>query len=482
MKIKAYSVISQDPITQKKVPNVKEYTLPPQEENKTATWLKARLKRHLSEMTRLALPVMATRLGIMGLGLIDTAVVGNYATNHLAWLNMANQTVIMVIFVGALGLLMGVQVEVAKAFGAGQKELCGQVWRRTMPLTCGISLAVILLCYPADIWLGLLGIEGQMNKEATSLIRIMVYGLPFHMFFAQSTMFLEAIGRARVSVWVMVIANIVNLVADIILVYGVFISDPLGAEGAAWASTIVRLTMASVIMGYIWFAPSMKPYGARQKVTQKWRSWSTQRRIGYASSISLIAEVAAFSALVIFAGWISNVTVAAHGVTYSILGVPLMLCVGIGVATSVRVGIAYGRSDMDDARLAGYIGLLFGLFVTGLLGALTLVFTTSVTQLFTDDVRVINMMVPVALIFVAGMIVDGLQMIASGALRGLGETWWPTGLQIFAFNGVMLPACYYFGIVENLGFKGLMMGMAAGCFTSLLVLVVRFHLISRSPD
>jgi MATE family multidrug resistance protein len=446
----------------------------------TNSWLKERLKRHLSELGRLALPVILTRVGVLGLGVVDTAMVGHYATDHLAWLNLANQSVVMFALVVGIGLMMGILIMTASAFGEGKLEECGQVWRRTLPFTLLVGLGVVIVSWPAEFWLNAFGQNEAQAREAGKLIQILAIGLPANLLFVNCSMFLEGIKRAEIGFYLMFAANIVNIGLNYILIYGYADLPELGATGSAWASTGVRLFLAITAIAFIWFAPSIQKFGVRKPVQSRWRDWKDQRHIGYASAVSLAAEVIAFSAIAVFAGWLGTVPLAAHGVMYQALGLPIMIAVGIGVATSVRVGIAFSREDRIDTILAGLSGFILTMIVCIGLAVIILISPQTLIQIFTTDLNIIELLIPVTLVFTIGMVFDGAQMVSAGMLRGLKETWWPTSLQTISFVGVMLPASYVLTFYFDRGFLGLMEGTLIGVFVSWILLSIRFIWLVRA--
>lgn len=437
----------------------------------------------MRELVRLAVPAVMMRIGLMGLAMVDTAMVGHYATQHLAWLNLANQSIIMTALVTGLGLLSGIIIYTANAYGAADFRGAGRVWRRSLPFSFGVGLLLVLVCWPAETWLTYLDQTPENARIGGELVRILALGLPAQALFVNCTMFLEGIKRGHVGFWLMVAANIVNVVLNYLLIFGNWGAPELGAAGSAWASTGVRWFMAATAVGFVWFAPSLRKFHVREQHGQKLSAWRDQRQMGYASGVSLAAEVMAFSALSIFCGWLGTVPLASFGVVYQVLGIPLMISIGVGVASSVRVGIALSRRDGRDAALASLTGIGVNFTVVGLLAIGIFIFIEPLIIIFTEDTRIIALLIPIAGIYIVGMLFDAAQMVASMILRGYKETWWPTYLQATAFILVMLPASYTLGIYLERGFQGLMEGMAVGVIVSFLLQLLRFfHLARRAIE
>ncbi len=449
------------------------------EEKQDRAWVHTRVKRHFSELVRLSGPAAMARVGVFSLGMVDTAMVGHYATSHLAWLNLANQSIIMFTLVIGIGFLLGALVYVAEAFGRGDPLECGRVWRRSLPMTFAMGLVIILTCLPAESLLLMTGQTPEKAEMAGDLILILSLGLPAHMLFFIGSMFLDGIKRPSISFFLMIGANVINVSLNYALIFGHFGMPEMGAEGSAWASTAIRWFIAISITGYILFAPSTQKYGARLPHGQRWADWAGQRKMGYASATALAAEVAAFSGLVIFAGWLGTEPLAAYGIINQISGVPLMASIGIGIATAVRVGIAYGRRDRFDTALAGWMGLVVGSIVMTITSILLVAFGEEFTSVFSSDESVIIIIIPLLVVIAISMVFDAFQMIMSNVLRGLKESWWPTGIQSFVYLGTMIPICYYLAFTVEMGLLGLIWGTLIASFLSFALLTLRFMWLVR---
>ena len=442
-------------------------------------WLKDRLKLQFQELVQLAVPAVMMRLGILALGIVDTAFVGHYATKHLAWLNLAQQSVIMFALIVGLGLLMGILVYTSNAYGAGDYKECGRIWRRSIPYTLLVSAFILAIAWPAEYWLQLTGQTPEVSERSGDLIRILAIGMPGHLLFVNCTMFLEGVKKAGVGFVVMIGANVVNVVLDYMLIYGEFGAPEMGAEGSAWTTTAVRWFMAITIMVYVWRSKSMEKFGTRKPYAGKWSDWQDQRTLGYASGISLAAELTAFSSLVIFGGWLGTIPLAAQGVASQVTGLPLMMAVGIGVAGSVRVGMAFARKDRIDTRMAAMSAVILHVFLIGALAITVAVLAKPFMSIFTNDIAVIALLTPLAPIFALSMFFDGLQIIVSCMLRGLKEKWVPTILQAICFSCIMLPTCYILAFTYDMGLKGLMVGTLVGVSLAFAAQLGRFLYLTQ---
>jgi len=444
------------------------------EPGRDGAWRVGRLAAHLRELAHLSWPAMFSRLGMLAMNVVDTIMVGRYATAELAWLSLANRAVVFFLLVVAIGLLMGVIVTTATAYGRGDSAECGRIWRRSLPYALIIGLIMAAITAAAPLYTPLIARDPEIARQSAGLILILGLGLPAHVLFYCSTAFLEGIRRPHVPMLILLAANLVNLALNYMLIYGHWGAPEMGAAGSAWASTAVRFALIAAVAAYIWYMPSMRPFGVRRPPRQRWADWAHQRAIGYAAAISIAAEVGAFAGLAVIAEKLGQLELAGQEIVFNVLTVPFMIAVGIGSATAVRVGISYGRGDPADTALAGWTGLgaatiLLCLLAIGIYGAPEALFA-----LHSQDARLALITVP-AIAFVAYVTVfDGGQAVISMGLRGLGETWWPTAIQAMAYLAIMLPASYYLALVAGRGLIGLLEATLIASIFSVTAQSVRF--------
>ncbi|MHA1598494.1 MAG: MATE family efflux transporter, partial [Alphaproteobacteria bacterium] len=183
------------------------------------TWLRRRLSRHLSELMRLAWPVIVARAGVMAMALIDIVMVGHYATTELAYLGIG-MAPFMPVFLILLGLLLGTAVMTSAALGGGNLTECGAVWRRSVPYSIGLGLlGALAAAFGEPLLLG----AGQTPELAINGGRIMFVlglGLPAYLLYITSALFLEGVKNPKPAMIMMIVANLGNVGLNCLLVYG----------------------------------------------------------------------------------------------------------------------------------------------------------------------------------------------------------------------------------------------------------------------
>src|SRR5690606_19318608 len=158
------------------------------------------------------------------------------------------------------------------AFGQQDYPRCGQVWRRSLPYAAAIGAGMAALTFTAPWLMRRLAADPLIAEESARLVMILGLGLPAHLVFFCSTAFLEGVRRPYVPMLILVAANALNVLLNYALIFGRLGAPELGAEGSAWTTTIVRWAIAGLVVGYVWFMPSMQRFGVRAPHGESWGS------------------------------------------------------------------------------------------------------------------------------------------------------------------------------------------------------------------
>ncbi|MFC7331975.1 MATE family efflux transporter [Rhodocista pekingensis] len=439
--------------------------------------LAAQIRRHAVDLIRLAVPVMVARAGMMTMVVVDTLVVGQYGSSDLAWLGLASAAQ-STMFAVLVGLLLGTVVMTAQAVGAGDRVATGRIWRQSLSYALLVGLICTALSFLGEPFFLLTGQSAELAAGGGRLMEVYGYGMVGGALFATTTLFLEGLKRPLPGMVAIVIANLVNLGLDWVLVFGLFGLPELGAEGSAWATTLIRWGMAAGLIAYVWWMPDQQAHGVRQ-AGGGWRAGAEQRRLGYAAGASNGLEASAFATLTLFAGWMGPLALAAYTVGLNLIALPFMSALGLAAATAVRVGNAHGAKDRRETALAGWTGLGVTTLLLGLTALAFALFPAEIARGFAADPALIAVIIPVVGFSAWILVADGGQVVMAQALRGRGDTWMPTVLHFFSYFAVMVPLCWFLGIRADRGVMGLFEGIFVASVISVGVLSARFAWLSR---
>lgn len=436
------------------------------------------IRRHVVDLIRLATPVVIARIGIITLSFVDTVMVGHFSAQELAYQGIALAPLGAVVMTG-VGLLTGVLVFAANAHGAGSPTAAGAVWRRSVGYALLLGVLGGLFCLLGAPFLRLAGIEDDLAAGGGAVMAVIGIGLPAQMLFVACSFFLEGIKRPLPGMVAMLLANVVNIFANWVLVYGVFGLPAMGAVGSAWATTLIRCGLAVSMLAYVWWLRDRELYAIRRPAPGGWRSWGPMRRLGYAAGISIGVEATAFAMMGLFAGRLGEVPLGAYSIAINLLALVFMVAIGIGTATAVRVGIAHGQGDIRNMARAGWAGLAVNSIAMAGFGAAFVFGAPLFARAYTDDSAVLAAVVPLIAFSATILVADGGQGVMAGALRGRGDTWIPTLYHVLAYFCVMIPLGWWLALQRGHGALGLFEAIFVASVVSVSLLGWRFYVLAR---
>lgn len=423
-------------------------------------------------MLRLALPVVLAEIGWVGMGVVDTMMVGRIDAVSIGAVSLG-RVLFIVVGVTGIGLLLGLDTLVSQAFGAGEAD-GGRGW-----LVQGVILA-LLITGPLMLGMWVLGglltrwdIEAAVAGKAWTYLRIVsLCTLPL-LLYTTFRRYLQAVNLVRPVMVALLTANAVNALANWILIFGHWGAPALGTAGAAWASLAAMIYMALFLLGAVLLHDREQGWPLRQVSFAV--DWVRIRRLvglGLPAATHLSLEIGVFGLATALAARLGATPLAAHQVAINIASVTYMVPLGISSAAAVRVGQALGRGDPARASHAGWSALWLG---GGFMAAAAVALVAAphwFVRAFTPEPEVLAL--GASLLYVAALfqLFDGLQVVATGALRGAGDTRTPMLWNLVGYWGIALPIAYVLGFRTERGVVGIWLGLLAGLVVVGTILVV----------
>ena len=425
---------------------------------------------------------MVSRLGILTIVAVDTAMTGWAGTRELAAFAISAAPHTPLLLIG-VGLCTGTVVLASQAEGAGRLRETGFILRAAWRQAWIAGVLLLGLFHTGEWCLLALGQSRSLAIEGAEVLAMFGWGMPAVLVFAATTMFLEAIGRPVPGMVLMLIANALNAGFNWIFIYGHLGAPEMGAEGAALATSIARWIATIAIVGWAYATLGTVRLGVRPGrlglgANRRRRAHRAGRRLlsmGIPIGAAHGFEAGAFASLTVFAGWLGGIEVAAFGIVLNLFALPFMPALGLATAANVRVGQAFGRRDGDGARQAAWaafriIGVLQSCLALGYI-----LFAGFLAGLYTGEPAVLAIAVPAVRIVGLVLLPDALQVVLVGCLRGLSDVWPATGLFIAAFWGTMVPSAWWLGVHLELGAPGLVGSVGIGCLAAVALLALRFR-------
>ncbi len=438
-----------------------------------------RVRAESVALAALAAPLVLTNLGHMALALVDVAIVGRLGEVEIAAAGLGN-AIFFVIAIFGMGVLLGLDPLIAQALGAGEGRTARRLLWQGLWLAFGLTVPLSMLVLGVASQLGHVGIDASLvDPTRTYLLARLPSLLPFLALFAVRS-YVQARGRGRVLFVAVVLANVVNVPVAYALSFGhPALGIPrLGIAGAGLATTVatlVQLAAAAAPLSVLECPAGPEPLRALDRALL-----SRVLGIGRPIGVQLVIEAGSFSLVTYLVEGFGTEVLGGHQVALTLVSVTFQVAVGVGAATSVRVGQAIGRGDAEATRRAGFVGIALG-GAGMVLGALTfLTVPEPLAFLITDQVGVVEAAVP--LIFVAGcfQFSDGVQTIAQGALRGAGDTRWPLAINLVGHYVIGLPLGAGLAWGARMGAPGLWWGLAIGLSFVAVATTARFARLSAT--
>jgi MATE family multidrug resistance protein len=385
------------------------------------------------------------------------------------------------------GPVMAVSPIVAQTLGAHPND------RARVRATVRMGFYAIGLMSPvlmvALLWarpvLVFLGQDPKIAAMAEPWVQVISIGLPFWLGTALLRGFATAVDKQRPVLAVAIATVLVNIAANYVFIYGHFGVPAFGLVGSAIASTIAYVFSFATLLTLMLLAPAFNKYRLLHRFFRPdWRKFKEIFWLGLPMGSSLIFEAMLFNSATLIMGTFGATAVAAHQVALNIPSVTFMVPLGIGMAATVRVGLAVGARNAPAARLAGHTAIMVGCGFMALCGVVIAAMPETLAGLYLDASDPNNAgVIPLAGTFLyvaaAFQLFDALQVTAQSSLRGIKDARAPMWIAGLSYWLIGFPLAY--GLAKWAGLEGL--GVWLGLLASLGVAGVgmlwRWEILSR---
>jgi MATE family multidrug resistance protein len=426
---------------------------------------------------RLALPLIIAEVGWMSMGIVDTIMVGRLPDSAVAiGATGLGQSLYHSIAIFGGGLLLGLDTFVSQAYG--RKDLNDA----RLSLVNGLFLAFAMtpaLMLAVSFWPALMqhfGISAELVEPMRPFLRALNWGtLPLLTYFAVRR-YLQAKYVVLPIMFALISANVVNLVGDWALIYGHLGLPAMGITGSGWSTCFARVYMAGVLVAtLIWVEskPSLPSWAGAARIDL--RRVAALLRLGAPAAMQIVLEIGAFSAATALIARLGPVPLSGHEIALNCAALSFMVPLGISSAAAVRVGQQLGRKDPAGARRAGWSAIVLGVGFMACSGLVFVCIPMWISRLFSPDPVVIRTGAKLLLVAAAFQLFDGLQTVATGALRGSGDTKTPMLANFVAYWLIGLPVGYFLCFKLGWGAVGVWIGLCAGLMMIGSVLSLTWH-------
>ena len=428
----------------------------------------------------LAAPLAAANLAQMAMGVTDMVMVGRLGALPLAAAGLGA----MLYFTGGVvlqGILSAVAPLAAHALGAGDRAAAGRIGGAGLALALLLALPFVAVLTSLDQLLQWLGYDAALAAEIGRFLRAIAWGGPAFLGFAVLRSLFAALSHTRAVMAVLLLCVAGNAGLNWVLIYGHFGAPALGVAGSGYASAINQWLIFAGLALCIRMMPGLA--GLKLLRVLGRNELASILRLGLPIGGIMGVEVGVFLAAGILMGLLGAAALGAHQLVLNCAGISFMVPLGLGQAATVRVAYELGAGRAFAARRAGMVALALGI---GFMSATAIVLWTvpeAVIAVYVDiadpanreTVQIARRLLVIAALF---QVVDGMQTIAAGALRGYKDTMVPMLLAGFGYWGAGFGGGWLLAFPLRYGAVGLWWGLALGLAVVAILLTLRLHLIA----
>lgn len=417
----------------------------------------------MKEILRFSFYILLGHLGQMAFNFSDLFVCSRYSSSASGSLSVANGIFALFLVVG-LGITIVISSLVSFHRSQNNEETLSGHYLSSYFMVSLISSVILFVgLLILTKFLNIFHITHELEAGVLTYLNVTANSLIPAILFSCYKEFLQGHEKTYLPNILLMVFNLINFALNIVLVNGHGPFPEMGILGSAIATNICRWSMLIILFFYmkkLYFKNS----NWKDIFATDWNLTIEMLKMGLPLSANILLEVGVFSFTTIISGGLGIIPAAAHGIVLNIISLAFMFPLSIASASAVKIAYEKGQNNYKEASQTIINSFILILILATLISFLFIFFSKEVAGIMTSDSEVIKL--ASFLIFIAGIfqIADGIQVTASGLLRGLGETKFPSLFYVINYWLIGLPLGYYLGITQKRGVYGLWIGLASAVF------------------
>lgn len=407
------------------------------------------------QLARLGLPIVAGQAGLILVGFADNMMVGRYSTDALASASFVNN-LFNIAILSCMGFTYGITPLVGAMFGRGERSRIGGLMRNALLINVIFALVITSVMAVLYVMLPHMGQPEHLLPIIRPYFLLYLAGvLPIAIFnvFAQWS---YGIKNSVMPVWIVLGANVLNVLGNYALIYGHWGCPELGLTGAGISTLVARWLGPAVICAMFFMRGRYRDFrlgfaGARVDGESMRLLWRTSFPI----AVQLCCESGSFTVAAVMAGWLGAVELAAFQVMVVVGQLGFCFYYSLGTATSVLVANSAGVGDRRAMRRIGFAGYHLTLLMAACASLTFALAGDRLIGLFTQDTAVIVTAVALIPPLLLYQLADATQINFANALRGTSKVMPMLWISFFSYVVVGIPATYMLGFTLGYGISGI---------------------------
>ncbi|WP_293872473.1 MATE family efflux transporter [Flavobacterium sp.] len=444
--------------------------------------------KEFSYNLKLAYPVIIGMLGHTLIGIVDNIMVGKLGSTEIAAVSLGNSLIFIAMSLG-IGFSTAITPIVAEADAENNRLKIRSAFHHGLFLCVFLGFTLFGFVILVKPIMELLHQPKEVITLAKPYINWVAFSLVPLIIYQGYKQFADGLSMTKVSMYAIVMANILHVIINYCLIYGVWIFPKMGILGAGLGTVISRIAMVVFMHLILSQKESLKQYFHDFSFEEIKKQMIIKIiNLGFPSAMQMLFEVVLFTAGIWLCGTIGKTSQAANQIALSLASMTFMVAMGLSVVSMIRVSHQKGLNDYKQlvfiARsifvLAILIEILFAILFVALHQILPYLFLNMENQAqLLDNKEVVIIASKLLLVAAVFQISDGIQVVVLGALRGLQDVKIPMYITFFAYWVVGFPISYYLGICTALKAVGVWIGLLAGLTAAAVFLFIRFHYLTK---
>lgn len=444
--------------------------------------------KEFSYNIRLAYPIIIGMLGHTLIGIVDNIMVGKLGSTELAAVSLGNSMIFVAMSLG-IGFSTAITPIVAEADAENDISKIRSTFYHGLFLCAILGILLFGLVLLAKPIMELLHQPKEVITLAKPYIDWVAFSLVPLIIYQGYKQFADGLSMTKVSMYAIVMANILHVIINYLLIYGIWIFPKMGILGAALGTVISRIAMVIFMHIILSRKEQLKQYFHNFSFNEiKKEMIKKIVNLGFPSAMQMLFEVVLFTAAIWLCGNIGKTSQAANQIALSLASMTFMFAMGLSAVSMIRISNQKGLNDYKQlvivARsiflLAILIEILFAVMFVTLHQVLPYVFLNmEIQSQLLDNQEVIAIAAKLLLVAAVFQISDGMQVVVLGALRGLQDVKIPMYMTFVAYWIVGFPVSFYLGNYTSLKAVGVWIGLFAGLTTAAVFLFMRFHYLTK---
>jgi len=419
-------------------------------------------RQHYRETLRLGLPVIFAQLGQITVGLADNMMIGHIGGIELAAASFAN-TLFAILLMFAMGFAMSLTPLAGEAYGKKDYNKIALFLKNGLTANMSITilfLIAVAICYYA---MPFMGQPTSIIPMSQSYFLILGLSIPPLMFFLTGKQVADGMANTKISMYITLFANIVNIAGNYIFIHGKLGMPCMGLNGAGIGILLSMIFMAiAIIFVFYKYKEFKKVSILLTKTANCLKTIKQIFKIGLPLGLQIVSESAAFIVATIMMGWMGEKGLAAHQIAFCLSTLGYMIYQGIGVSTTIRVSNILGKRTLYELPIASKTSSRITIFLVIIISTFFYAFRNKLPYLFTNDPDIASLASQFILWLIAYQLFDALQIVYSGVLKGLSDVKIPGIIVFVCYFIIAIPVSYFAAFKWGWHEIGIWMGFPVG--------------------